>query len=71
METVFTSITPYKADLVLKNPVMTAAGCYGLGKEYDGLVDVAALGAVVVGPVTAHPRPGKRFSTPPPPRAAA
>jgi dihydroorotate dehydrogenase (NAD+) catalytic subunit len=37
---------------------MPAAGCFGLGGEYQDLVDYDALGAVVVGPVTARPRPG-------------
>jgi dihydroorotate dehydrogenase (NAD+) catalytic subunit len=37
---------------------MPAAGCFGLGGEYQDLVDCDALGAVVVGPVTARPRPG-------------
>jgi dihydroorotate dehydrogenase (NAD+) catalytic subunit len=41
---------------------MTAAGAFGLGGEYWSLADVASLGAVVVGPVTARPRAG---STPP------
>lgn len=54
----------HKTGLQLASPVMTAAGCYGLGSEYQGLVDVRALGAVVVGPVTMHPRTGA-----PPPRA--
>jgi dihydroorotate dehydrogenase (NAD+) catalytic subunit len=65
METVLKSISPHKPDLVLNNPVMTAAGCYGLGREYDGLVNAEALGAVVVGPVTAHARVGAKS-----PRAA-
>ncbi len=55
----------HKTGLRLSNPVMVAAGCYGLGKEYQGLVEVEALGAVVVGPVTMRPRRGAT-----PPRAA-
>jgi len=48
----------HKVGLTLANPVMPAAGCFGFGKEYDQLVEVEALGAVVVGPVTARPRRG-------------
>jgi dihydroorotate dehydrogenase (NAD+) catalytic subunit len=54
----------HKTGLTLANPVMPAAGCFGLGGEYHDLVDCGALGAVVVGPVTASPRPGSA-----PPRA--
>ncbi len=48
----------HKVGLTLANPVMPAAGCFGFGKEYDQLVEVETLGAVVVGPVTAGPRRG-------------
>lgn len=48
----------HKVGLTLANPVMPAAGCFGFGKEYDQLVEVESLGAVVVGPVTAGPRRG-------------
>ena len=48
----------HKVGLPLANPVMPAAGCFGLGSEYGPLVDVETLGAVVVGPVTAGPRRG-------------
>ncbi len=48
----------HKIGLSLPNPVMVAAGCWGMGSEYGGLVDVASLGAVVVGPLTATPRRG-------------
>jgi dihydroorotate dehydrogenase (NAD+) catalytic subunit len=48
----------HKTGLTLTNPVMPAAGCFGFGLEYAQLVDGAALGAVVVGPVTAGPRRG-------------
>jgi len=34
--------------LTLKNPVMSASGCFGYGVEYAGVVDLASLGAVVV-----------------------
>ena len=48
----------HKVGLVINGPVMPAAGCFGLGLEYSRLIDVEPLGAIVVGPVTAGPRPG-------------
>jgi len=54
----------HKTGLQLASPVMTAAACYGLGSEYQGLVDVRTLGAVVAGPVTMRARTGTA-----PPRA--
>ncbi len=44
--------------LLLKNPVMPAAGTFGYGVEYEGLVDVEKLGAVVSQGTTLLPRPG-------------
>lgn len=34
--------------LRLRNPLMSASGCFGYGVEYAGVVDLATLGAVVV-----------------------
>lgn len=34
--------------LTLKNPVMSASGCFGYGVEYASMVDLSALGGVVV-----------------------
>lgn len=48
----------HKTGLALANPVMPAVGCFGFGTEYARLVKTEALGAVVVGPVTAGPRRG-------------
>jgi len=48
----------HKVGLTLANPIMPAAGCFGTGREYAPLIDLAALGAVVVGPVTGRPRRG-------------
>ncbi|MCX6023143.1 MAG: dihydroorotate dehydrogenase [Chloroflexi bacterium] len=50
--------TGRKGGLRLRTPVMTAAGVYGYGTEYDGLVDRAALGAIVCPGTTLHPRRG-------------
>ncbi len=47
----------------LKNPVMSASGCYGYGKEYGAFYDVEKLGALVVKGTTLEPREGN-----PPPR---
>ena len=44
--------------LRLKNPVMTASGCFGFGEEYAKLIDVNALGAIVCKTVTLLPRQG-------------
>lgn len=54
----------HKTGLSLANPVMPAAGCFGFGLEYDRLVEMQALGAIVVGPLTGGPRRGAE-----PPRA--
>ena len=48
----------HKIGLTLSNPVMPAAGCFGLGMEYRNLIEVETIGAIVVGPVTAAPRQG-------------
>lgn len=53
------------AGLRLKNPVVTASGTFGFGIEYARVVDLAALGAVVLKTVTLKPRQGN-----PPPRLA-
>ncbi|TQN31347.1 dihydroorotate dehydrogenase (NAD+) catalytic subunit [Haloactinospora alba] len=44
--------------LELANPIMTAAGCAGTGRELARFVDVAQLGAVVTKSVTLEPRAG-------------
>jgi dihydroorotate dehydrogenase (NAD+) catalytic subunit len=49
--------------LVLKNPLMTASGCFGYGLEYADLVDLSSLGAVVVKGLFLKEREGH-----PPPR---
>lgn len=46
--------------LALKNPVIAASGTFGYGKEYSGLVDVAALGGVCTKGLTLAPRTGNR-----------
>ncbi len=46
------------AGLELKNPVMTASGTFGSGKEYSNLIDITKLGALVTKAVTKEARPG-------------
>jgi len=36
-----------KRGLLLSNPVMTASGTFGYGTEYEGLLDIQRLGAIV------------------------
>ncbi|MGD2080818.1 MAG: dihydroorotate dehydrogenase, partial [Nitrospirota bacterium] len=49
--------------LGLKNPVMTASGTFGYGREFEEFVDLGSLGAVVMKGITLEPRDGN-----PPPR---
>ncbi|HET7327993.1 MAG TPA: hypothetical protein VFJ14_12000, partial [Nocardioidaceae bacterium] len=46
------------ADATLANPVLTAAGCAGVGRELAQFFDVGELGAVVTRSVTRDARPG-------------
>lgn len=47
----------------MENPVMVASGTFGYGKEFQDLVDIKKLGAIVTKSVTLEPREGN-----PPPR---
>ena len=49
--------------LLLKNPLMSASGCFGYGVEYADIVDLSSLGAVVVKGLFLKEREGH-----PPPR---
>lgn len=49
--------------LELKNPVMAASGTFGYGEEYDSLMDVDLLGAIIVKGLSLKPKAGN-----PPPR---
>jgi len=44
--------------IVLKNPVMTASGTFGYGREYHEFFDIARLGAVVVKGIRMEPADG-------------
>jgi dihydroorotate dehydrogenase (NAD+) catalytic subunit len=49
--------------LELKNPVMTASGTFGYAKEFESLVDLNRLGAIIVKGLSLYPEKGN-----PPPR---
>jgi len=44
--------------LKLKNPVVTASGTFGYGREYAEIVDPNLLGGIVVKGLSLKPRPG-------------
>ncbi|HEV8548940.1 MAG TPA: dihydroorotate dehydrogenase [Polyangiaceae bacterium] len=44
--------------LTLKNPVLTASGCFGYGLEYDDFYDVSELGGICTKGLSLHPRAG-------------
>jgi dihydroorotate dehydrogenase (NAD+) catalytic subunit len=45
-------------ELVLRNPVIPASGCFGYGLEYGHVMDVQRLGAFVSKGITPEPRSG-------------
>jgi dihydroorotate dehydrogenase (NAD+) catalytic subunit len=49
--------------LELANPVMTASGTFGYAREFENLMNLRRLGAVIVKGISLHPRAGN-----PPPR---
>ena len=49
--------------LELANPVMTASGTFGYAREFENLMNLQRLGAVIVKGISLHPREGN-----PPPR---
>ena len=51
------------AGIRLRNPVMTASGTFGYGREFDHLMDLNRLGAIVVKGLSLEPSAGN-----PPPR---
>ncbi len=44
--------------LVLKNPVMTASGTFGYGREYTPYLDIAKLGAIITKGLSLKPKTG-------------
>lgn len=51
--------------LTLRNPVLTASGTFGYGREFASLVNLHRLGGIIVKGISLEPRPGN-----PPPRIA-
>jgi dihydroorotate dehydrogenase (NAD+) catalytic subunit len=47
-----------KRGLLLANPVMTASGTFGYGTDFEHLVDIQTLGAIVAKGTTLEPRQG-------------
>ena len=62
-DTINSSLNVNIGGVELKNPVMTASGTFGYGKEFDELFDLSRLGAIVVKGLSLLPAPGN-----PPPR---
>jgi dihydroorotate dehydrogenase (NAD+) catalytic subunit len=48
-------------DLIFKNPVLTASGTCGFGKEIEDFVDLESLGGVVMKGTTLNPREGNPY----------
>ncbi|HLN20992.1 MAG TPA: dihydroorotate dehydrogenase [Bacteroidales bacterium] len=48
-------------DLHFKNPVLTASGTFGYGREFDDFLDVSRLGGIVVKGTTLEPREGNSY----------
>ncbi len=46
------------AGMQMQNPVMSASGTFGYGMEYEGYLDLSALGAIVTKAVTLEAREG-------------
>jgi len=44
--------------LSLANPVMTASGTFGYAREFESLLDLGRLGAIIVKGISLHPRSG-------------
>lgn len=44
--------------LLLKNPVVTASGTFGYGREYADYFDISELGGLIIKGTTLQPRPG-------------
>lgn len=58
--TTFNSRVDLGRGLVLKNPVMAASGTYGYGVEYEDLIDLAGMGALVLKGLSPLPRKGNK-----------
>ena len=47
--------------LLMNNPVMTASGTFGYGKEYEDFVDLEKIGGIIVKGTTLHKREGNPY----------
>lgn len=61
--TTFPDLRVNIGSLELQNPVMTASGTFGYAREFENLMNLHRLGAVIVKGISLDPRPGN-----PPPR---
>lgn len=48
-------------DLYFKNPVLTASGTFGYGREFEDFFEISDLGGIVVKGTTLEPREGNRY----------
>lgn len=48
-------------DLKFKNPVLTASGTFGNGREFDDFIDVSSLGGIILKGTTIEPREGNAY----------
>ena len=48
-------------DLNFKNPVLTASGTFGYGKEFEDFLDISKLGGIIVKGTTLEPREGNSY----------
>lgn len=48
-------------ELKLKNPVMTASGTFGYGKEFSDFIDIVRMGGIIVKGTTLHKREGNPY----------
>lgn len=46
--------------LKLNNPILTASGTFGFGREYEDFIDIAKIGAIAVKGLTLEPRKGNK-----------
>ncbi len=46
--------------LKINNPITTASGTYGFGREYENYMDISKLGAIMVKGLTLRPRKGNK-----------
>ena len=44
--------------VTLKNPVTVASGTFGYGKDFEDLVDLKKIGAIITKTITVNPRLG-------------